>query len=45
MSKKICVYTCITGNYDNVHEITNKEKGLDYYLFTNSLIFFMFDIL
>ena len=34
--KNICVYTCITGNYDNVHEIENKEKGLDYYLFTNN---------
>lgn len=34
--EKICVYTCITGNYDNVSEITNKEKGIDYYLFTNN---------
>lgn len=34
--EKICVYTCITGNYDNVNEIKNKEKGIDYYLFTNN---------
>ena len=33
---RICVYTCITGNYDNVNEIANKEKGIDYYLFTNN---------
>ena len=32
---KICVYTCITGNYDNVNELTFKEKGIDYFLFTN----------
>ncbi len=34
--EKICVYTCITGNYDIVNEIVNKEKGIDYYLFTNN---------
>ena len=33
---KICVYTCITGNYDNIHEIENKEIGVDYLLFTNN---------
>ena len=33
---KICAYTCITGDYDNVNEIENKEKGIDYYLFTNN---------
>ena len=33
---KICVYTCITGNYDNIKEIENKEKGIDYYCFTNN---------
>lgn len=33
---KICVYTCITGNYDNLREIDNKEKGIDYYCFTNN---------
>lgn len=34
--KKLCVYTCITGSYDNIHEIENKESGVDYYLFTNN---------
>ncbi len=33
--EKICVYSCITGNYDNVNEI-KKEKDIDYYLFTNN---------
>ncbi len=33
---KICVYTCITGNYDNLIEIDNKEKGIDYLCFTNN---------
>ena len=33
---KICVYTCITGNYDNLREIDNKERGIDYYCFTNN---------
>ena len=33
---RICVYTCITGDYDSVNEIQNKEKGIDYYLFTNN---------
>lgn len=32
----ICVYTCLTGNYDYVNEIKKKEKGIDYYLFTNN---------
>lgn len=32
---KICVYTCITGNYDNLKEV-NKESGIDYYCFTNN---------
>ena len=36
MSKeKICVYSCITGDYDKVNEV-KKEKGIDYYLFTNN---------
>lgn len=35
-NKKICVYTCITGNYDNVKELAFKEKGVDYFLFTNN---------
>ena len=33
---KICVYTCITGNYDNLHEIESPEKNIDYYCFTNN---------
>ncbi|MBQ3469144.1 MAG: DUF616 domain-containing protein [Bacilli bacterium] len=33
---KICVYTCVTGNYDNVKEIETVEKGIDYYCFTNN---------
>ena len=34
--RKICVYTCITGDYDNLQEIKNKEPGVDYYCFTNN---------
>ena len=34
--KKLCVYTCITGDYDNLHEIEHPEKNIDYYCFTNS---------
>ena len=33
---KICVYTCITGDYDNLIEIKSKEKNIDYYCFTNN---------
>ena len=33
--EKICVYTVITGNYDDICEI-DKEKGIDYYCFTNN---------
>ena len=36
MKKKICVYTCITGDYDTIHEIEKKESGIDYLLFTNN---------
>lgn len=36
MPAKLCVYTCITGNYDNLHEITNPEKSVDYLCFTNN---------
>ena len=36
MSNKICVYTCITGNYDNLNEITHPEPNIDYYCFTNN---------
>ena len=32
---KICVYTCITGNYDDLKEV-NKEEGIDYFCFTNN---------
>ena len=34
-NEKICVYTCITGDYDNLKEI-KKEEGIDYYCFTNN---------
>lgn len=33
---KICVYTCITGEYDNLKEIKYKESTIDYYCFTNN---------
>ena len=36
MNQKICVYTCITGNYDSLHDINNPEKNIDYYCFTNN---------
>lgn len=36
MKSKICVYTCITGNYDNLNEIKNSEDNIDYYCFTNN---------
>ena len=36
MKKNICVYTCITGEYDNLKEIENLEKEIDYYCFTNN---------
>lgn len=36
MNKKLCVYTCITGNYDNLHEIEHPEENVDYYCFTNN---------
>ncbi len=36
MKKNICVYTCITGDYDNLIEIKSKEKNIDYYCFTNN---------
>lgn len=35
--EKICVYTCITGNYDQVVEFPDlKEDNIAYYLFTNN---------
>ena len=33
---KYCVYTCITGNYDNIVEIDKKEKDFDYICYTNN---------
>ncbi len=33
---KICVYTCITGNYDRLKEIKYREKNIDYICFTNN---------
>ena len=37
MKNKICVYTCITGDYDEVKEFPQlKEEQIDYYLFTNN---------
>lgn len=33
---KLAVYSALTGNYDNVHEILYKEDGVDYLLFTNN---------
>ena len=36
MNKNLCVYTCITGDYDDLHEIAHPEKSVDYYCFTNN---------
>lgn len=36
MEKKICVYTCITGDYDTLHVI-EKEEEVDYLCFTNNM--------
>ena len=33
---KICVYTAITGNYDNLKKIKYKDKNIDYICFTNN---------
>lgn len=33
---KICVYTCITGDYDNLREVKIIEKNVDYLCFTNN---------
>lgn len=33
---KICVYTCVTGNYDQIKELKIMEKEIDYYFFTNN---------
>ena len=34
--EKICVYTCITGNYDDLKEVKVKEDNIDYICFTNN---------
>lgn len=34
--KKVVVYTALTGDYDHVNEILYREKGVDYFLFTNN---------
>ncbi len=33
---RLAVYTALTGDYDEVHEILYKEKDVDYILFTNN---------
>lgn len=33
---RLAVYSALTGNYDDVHEILYKEDGVDYFLFTNN---------
>lgn len=35
-NKKIVIYTCITGDYDNVCEPVIKEKKCNYFLYTNN---------
>jgi hypothetical protein len=35
-NQKIAIYTCITGNYDNVEEPVLLESNCDYFLFTNN---------
>ena len=34
--EKICVYTCIAGDYDDLNEVLVKEEGIDYICFTNN---------
>ena len=33
--ERICVYTCITGNYDDLQPVY-QEEGIDYLCFTNN---------
>lgn len=33
---KICLYTAITGSYDNLKDIKYKEDSIDYICFTNN---------
>lgn len=35
MKNKVCVYTCITGNYDDLKDV-EVEEGIDYICFTNN---------
>lgn len=34
--EKICVYTCITGDYDELRDVNFKEDNVDYICFTNN---------
>lgn len=36
MMNRICIFTCITGEYDTLIEIKNKEEGIDYICYTNN---------
>lgn len=36
MKKNICVYTCVTGTYDDLKDPTIIEDNIDYYCFTNN---------
>ena len=36
MKNKICVYTCITGDYDELKDIKYVDKDYDYICFTNN---------
>ena len=35
-TESVAVYTALTGEYDNVHELLYREKNVDYFLFTNN---------
>jgi hypothetical protein len=39
VKNKIVVYTCISGNYDSIKDIVNKEENIDYICFTDQDIF------
>ena len=34
--KKICVYTCLTGNYDNLSDVKVIDKKVDFICYTNN---------
>lgn len=34
--KKFCVYTCITGNYDNINEVNVRDDDVDFICYTNN---------